>query len=253
MRHPTARRPSRRPAAALLLALAAALPAAGQIPEKLTNLKVLPKDVPRAELIETMRGFSFALGVRCTHCHVGEEGKPSTDDFAADDKEPKRVARAMMEMTRKINAKLLPKIGRAKLLEVACVTCHHGLARPQTLADTLAEELAEHGIEAALARYGELRQRYYGSGAYDFGEWRLIGLAERLAGDDPAAASAFLELNLEQYPASAGSHLLLGDLERRAGHTDAARSHYQEAAELAPNDPRPARRLAELEDEREDK
>src|SRR5262245_25236351 len=41
----------------------AAAPAAGQIPDKFTNLKVLPKDTPKPKLVETMRGFSNALGV----------------------------------------------------------------------------------------------------------------------------------------------------------------------------------------------
>jgi hypothetical protein len=47
-----------------LLAGAFASPALAQIPTKFTNLEVLPKDIPRAELIATMRGFAGALGVR---------------------------------------------------------------------------------------------------------------------------------------------------------------------------------------------
>src|SRR6059058_3640019 len=48
------------------------------------NLKVLPKDISRADLLSTMKFFSQSLGVRCTNCHVGEEGKPlSTFDFAS--------------------------------------------------------------------------------------------------------------------------------------------------------------------------
>lgn len=36
-----------------------------------TNLQVLPKDIPKAQLVQTMRGFAMGLGVRCEHCHVG--------------------------------------------------------------------------------------------------------------------------------------------------------------------------------------
>jgi hypothetical protein len=43
-----------------------------QIPDKFTNLKILPSGVPRAELVRVMREFASALGVRCNHCHVGE-------------------------------------------------------------------------------------------------------------------------------------------------------------------------------------
>jgi tetratricopeptide (TPR) repeat protein len=48
----------------------------GQIPDKFTNLQVLPKDLGKRELLETMKNFTRALGVRCQFCHIGEEGKP---------------------------------------------------------------------------------------------------------------------------------------------------------------------------------
>lgn len=42
-----------------------------------------------------MRGFTRALGLRCSHCHVGEEGAPlATYDFAADEKPLKARAEA---------------------------------------------------------------------------------------------------------------------------------------------------------------
>src|SRR6185503_13100269 len=54
-------------------------------PQKLQNLKVFPKDIPVRALLDTMGGFTRALGVRCSYCHVGNEGEPlSTYDFAAD-------------------------------------------------------------------------------------------------------------------------------------------------------------------------
>ncbi|HXV14001.1 MAG TPA: c-type cytochrome, partial [Candidatus Krumholzibacteria bacterium] len=49
-----------------------AVPAPAQIPDTFTNLKVLPKDIQKAELVGIMRGFSMALNVRCTHCHKGD-------------------------------------------------------------------------------------------------------------------------------------------------------------------------------------
>ena len=49
-------------------------PAQAQLPDKFTNLKVLPKDISKAELQSTMRGFAFALNVRCEHCHVEKPG-----------------------------------------------------------------------------------------------------------------------------------------------------------------------------------
>ena len=68
-------------------------------PEKSKNLKVLPKNTPPEKLRAVMTGFTRSLGVRCSHCHVGEEGKPlDTYDFASDKNEKKAVARGMLKM-----------------------------------------------------------------------------------------------------------------------------------------------------------
>jgi hypothetical protein len=67
----------------------------GPDPQAFTNLKVLPKEIPRAELVATMRGFAGALGVRCTHCHVGPDDLQGMD-FATDEKPAKQVARTML-------------------------------------------------------------------------------------------------------------------------------------------------------------
>jgi hypothetical protein len=86
--------------AASLLVASQAQAQAGQFPpEKLKNLKVFPEDIPVRSLIDTMAGFTRALGVRCQFCHVGEEGKPlSTFDFVSDDKHTKLAAREMLRM-----------------------------------------------------------------------------------------------------------------------------------------------------------
>ena len=47
---------------------------ASQIPDEFKNLRVLPEDIAKPELMDAMRHFSFALGVRCQHCHVGGDG-----------------------------------------------------------------------------------------------------------------------------------------------------------------------------------
>src|SRR5262245_51004779 len=68
------------------------------------NLQVLSKDITRDQLLSNMKFFAQSLGVRCVHCHVGEEGKPlSTFDFASDAKKEKLVARKMLAMVHRIN------------------------------------------------------------------------------------------------------------------------------------------------------
>jgi len=89
--------------------LVAATPAVAQIPTTFTNLQVLPKDIPRSELIATMRNIAGSLGVRCVHCHVGPDDLQGMD-FAIDEKRSKVAARAMLQMVRAINADYVSRL-----------------------------------------------------------------------------------------------------------------------------------------------
>ena len=96
------------------------------------NLVVLPSGISRADLISTMKLFTQSLGVRCTYCHVGEEGKPlSTFDFASDAKDHKDTARGMLRMADRLNAEL-PGITGLPDARVTCFTCHRGSTKPLT-------------------------------------------------------------------------------------------------------------------------
>jgi hypothetical protein len=75
-------------------------PAAGPvIPDKYTNLQVLPKAIQKSDLIAIMKGFSMTFKVRCSHCHVATDDLSSAD-FPSDEKAPKQSAR---ELLRKIS------------------------------------------------------------------------------------------------------------------------------------------------------
>ncbi|HKP33249.1 MAG TPA: c-type cytochrome [Sphingomicrobium sp.] len=96
------------------------------------NLKVFPKDIGRADLLTNMKFFSQSLGVRCTHCHVGEEGKPlSSFDFASDAKDKKLIARKMLAMVHRINQQDFDVHDFANV-KVTCFTCHRGSTKPLT-------------------------------------------------------------------------------------------------------------------------
>ena len=95
------------------------------------NLKVLPKTIARADLLNTMKTFAQSLGVRCTFCHVGEEGKPlATFDFASDAKANKAIARDMMRLAARLNKTDLPAIAGLENPRVTCYTCHRGAKEP---------------------------------------------------------------------------------------------------------------------------
>ena len=137
-------------------------------PEKPENLQVLPKDWPGTRLRPVMMGFSRALGVRCSHCHKGEEGQPlSTYDFASDENPNKDRAREMLRMLGTINDHLdeIEPSGDRRI-NMWCHTCHRGRPRPMTLGEELGETYRMKGLEAALAAYNDLRTTYYGKGAY---------------------------------------------------------------------------------------
>lgn len=198
--------PPSRFAALLLIVTAAGSLAAAWPPEKFTNLKVLPEDIKQRELIDLMAGFTRALGVRCTYCHVGEEGKPlGTYDFPSDEKPTKAKAREMIKMVRELNEHTLAGLEHRAdpPVRVECATCHRGVSLPRMLPDVMMQAYAAAGADSAVALYQALRARYYGGSAYDFGEVPLTEVANRLrGGGHPEDALRMLALNVEMNPAS---------------------------------------------------
>ncbi|HTC94680.1 MAG TPA: c-type cytochrome [Terriglobales bacterium] len=90
---------------------------AEQMYKNIQSLKGTPGD----QLMPTMQYFSASLGVQCSYCHVTKPAwAPDSDD-----KEEKRTARMMIDMTQGINQanfKGRPTIG--------CATCHAGHSNP---------------------------------------------------------------------------------------------------------------------------
>lgn len=240
---------------AIVLAFLAILgfPLRAQIPEKFENLKVLPADITRPQLIQVMRGFATGLGVRCQFCHVGEEGQPfSTFDFKSDEKPTKRTARVMLRMVHAINETYLSQLDTISHdhmamagehdhddhIEVQCVTCHRGNSRPRTLESVMTELVADSGVPAAVAGYRELKRRYYGSYTYDFRERPLNSVAfDLLRQNKPEDALTILNLNLELNPDAAAVYQLQGDANLALGRRDAAVAGYRKALELQPDNP----------------
>jgi tetratricopeptide (TPR) repeat protein len=233
----------------LLGILFCAMPAAAQFPEKFTNLKVLPKDISRQELQSTMRGFAFALSVRCEHCHVEKAGgKKFEMDFAADDKEAKKTARVMLEMVAAINRDYISKVTKTPPIQVQCVTCHHGLTQPRTLNSVLAETVEQKGIDSAVAQYHDLRQKYYGSGQYDFGETSLNQLTESLlAQKKNKEALTIMEMSFDSnHPDSVWSYHMLAMTHEVNGQTEKAIADYRKVLELHPDDDWAKQQIASL-------
>ena len=217
-------------------------------PEEPENLQVLEGFSGR-QLAPVMRGFTRALGVRCSYCHVGEEGEPlSTFDFPSDDKPTKKTARTMLGMLGDINDTLdTIEPSGDQAVNMWCHTCHRGRPRPMVLEEELGETYRAEGIEAALVRYDGLRDDFYGRGAYDFGERGLNNFGYELLGNgDFDGAVLVFEKNVGLFPGSSNLYDSLGEGYMLRGDTELAITNYEKSLELEPRNRNAAEKLAEL-------
>jgi tetratricopeptide (TPR) repeat protein len=185
---------------------------------------------PTPDLMAAMQKFCQALGVTCEYCHTPPRGSGQA--------EPKKdVARAMMAMTREINAKIETATGKpsGEVTRVECMTCHHGVAIPRPLSEILSRTIREKGMAAAVAQYRELRKQYFGGQSYDFSEGMLLALGQQLTASKPDDAIALLELNVEFYPKSARSYAALGYAYTRKFDDRAAIQYLEKALALDPD------------------
>jgi tetratricopeptide (TPR) repeat protein len=207
-------------------------------PEKPKNLQVFPKDWPGTRLRPVMVGFTRALGVRCSYCHKGEEGKPlSTYDFASDENPNKNRAREMYKMLGDITDHL-KKIQPSgdKPVNMWCHTCHHGRPRPMTLDEELDEQYRTKGLKAALDDYAELKKKFYGRASYDFGEGSLNSFGyDLLEKKDTAGAIQVFKLNAETFPDSPNAWDSLAEAYMKSGDAKNAQVNYERALTLDPN------------------
>ena len=236
--------------AAVVAAVVSAHDVHAQIPEKFQNLQVFPKEITRDSLVQIMRGFSFALGVRCQHCHAGGDGVSFAGvAFDSDEKPAKRKARFMLQMVDSLNRIVLAALPDRSNppVVVQCVTCHRGLARPTTLEAVLMKTIEQSGVDSAIKQYRGLRERVAINGYYDFTEWRINELARSLvlAGKIPDAI-AILEMNGEFNPRSGTIPFELGNLYVQQGNKDKAIASFQRVLQLQPNNAQARQRLTEL-------
>ena len=219
-----------------------AAPVAAQIPQRFENLQILPKEIARDSLISIMRGFSLSLGVRCVHCHVGEDNPGLVGiDFKSDDRAPTRVAREMLRMVATVNDDLLARVRTINAsstsgTRVTCVTCHRGMPRPVLIEDTLQRVLERHGTDSTIAEYRRLRAEHFGRGRLDFGIGALNALTERLLAQERYAdARTLAAFNAELFPDRWEAAYTLGRAHEGLADTTAAVAQYRRVLEAVPN------------------
>jgi hypothetical protein len=171
------------------------------------NLKVLPKDISRADLDQIMLDNLSGLGLRrrsgegCLFCHAGSMDVPRAEwDYASDEKPMKQKSRVMMAMVQEINQGHLAKLSSrsAPEVEVTCYTCHAARTNPMPLQARLLAEYEGNGVDGVKELYRSLRSRYHEADAYDFRVSTLIGVADQLFANDAIEAAAEIHrLNIE--------------------------------------------------------
>jgi tetratricopeptide (TPR) repeat protein len=215
------------------------------------------------EVQAVMQGIAGGLGVQCAYCHIPGtpppvpegaapgrgRGGPVPLNFAADDKQEKKTARVMLRMVKELNGTVPTAVGKpaTDVVQIQCVTCHRGVAIPAQLSSVLSQVMLSKGEGAAIARYRELRAQYYGTQAYDFTEPMLTRLAQQsLATNKPDDALAWLKLNLEFYPKSAASMVVLSQVHARKNDRRSAMTDLEQALALDPNNMQTKRQLDQL-------
>ncbi len=214
-------------------------PVQSQIPDKFENLKVLPKDITKPELVGRMKKFTAALGLRCVNCHVGDAKIGfSSFDFKSDDKELKVKARFMLGMVEAINSDLLAKLdmfGKERV-KVECMTCHRGQSKPILIGDALMTAYDNGGIDTLTAKFRGLRDRYYGTHTYDFGERVLSRIGATLEGlGDMPAVLRVLKMNAEYFLESSTNFAQIAFAYLELADTTSAIENLETAIKLSPN------------------
>jgi tetratricopeptide (TPR) repeat protein len=230
---------------------------APQQPNGFTNLQVWPTDTPRAVVLNFMNAFNRSLGIECNYCHVQRDGK---FDFASDEKREKRVARKMILFRDSINVELAAIVDKPVTAgptsvearpgaptRVLCASCHHGLPIPAPLGEAISEAEKTGGVTAGLAKFKELRTKFYGGQQYDFTDYALVGIANTaLNAKRPDDAMKYLQANLEYFPKSSQTYQMMAQVKNAKGDKPGAIKDLETAVQLDPQNNQAKNQLQQL-------
>jgi tetratricopeptide (TPR) repeat protein len=190
---------------------------------------------PAREPLPNMQTIAESLGVTCEYCHTNRGGAAAATE-APTGPSKISIAKQMIAMTREMNTRVETATAKAAgvATKVDCVTCHRGVPIPRQLGDIMWETASKQGAAAAVAQYRDLRTRFYGKAAYDFGEQTLLTLSQRVANIRPDDAIAMARLNIEFFPNSSASYQALAFAYTRKVDDPSAIAALEKAVELDP-------------------
>ena len=155
----------------------------------------------------------------------------------------------MLRMVAAINDDHLTKLAarRSPPIVVTCATCHHGIAQPRPLQQVLLIAYDGGGIGSLDSVYRALRARYFGTGAYDFGEVPLADVGSEIGRRGRLADAVRVHvMNTEMSPTSGFALRQASAAQLEVGDTAAAIVSLQRAVTLNPNDRQAAQSLGAL-------
>jgi tetratricopeptide (TPR) repeat protein len=226
-------------------------------PNGFTNLQVWPVDTPRAVVLNFMNAFDRSLGVECNYCHVQNNGR---FDFASDEMRTKRVARKMILFRDSINVELAAIVDKPVTAgptsvearpgaptRVLCASCHHGLPVPLPLGEFISEAEKTGGVNAGLAKFKELRAKFYGGQQFDFTDIALVGIANTALNQKrPDDAMKYLQANLEYFPKSSQTYQAMAQVKNAKGDKPGAIKDLETAVQLDPANNQAKNQLQQL-------
>ena len=206
----------------------------------------LPKDWTRAQVVAVMQNFNAALGVGCDHCHVQNQGTPP--DFASDDKPEKEAARAMMGITREVNASLSTELGRA-CRRADTHRLHHVPSRragTEAARGDLVGNLRREGLSSRRGAIQRAQDEVLRCPGLRLQRCGMIATAQPLVPARADEAIQFLRLNLDLFPRSARTYVASAGAQTAKQDTAGAIASLEKALEIEPNNAAARRTLDQL-------
>ena len=103
------------------------------------------------------------------------------------------------------------------------------------------------GAIAGLAKFKELRAKFYGGQQYDFTQYALVGIATTaLNAKRPDDALTYLQANLEYFPKSSMTYQAMAQAKNVKGDKGAAIKDLETAVQLDPQNAQAKNQLQQL-------
>jgi CubicO group peptidase (beta-lactamase class C family) len=208
---------------------------------------LLPAPLKTTMFTPVLESYAYGWGVR--QAPVGDEKQPRTlishgggiDGFTT------LITRVIEDRTLVVT---LNNTGDAphQAIAMGILDILHGRTPPaprRPLREELLAVIEARGVDAAVARYRELKTTR--KEVYEFSEPVLNVLGYQLLGrGDSAAAIAVFRLNAEEYPESGNVYDSLGEAQMTAGSRDDAVRSYARSLQLDPSNRNAVEQLAKL-------